>query len=364
MQGKESFDMTNILDKALAAFPRFALMGAGGGHEAAGHTATPIQELKRLTSHIGGHRMAGRRTDLPRIFVKRDDACLVGGGGNKLRKLEYLIGAAQAQGADTLIALGALQSNHARLTAAAAIEAQMHCEILLARKVPRADEDYEKSGNVLLDQLFGAEVSFHASDANLMELAHARANVLRGQGRKPFIIPFGGSDVTGAMGYARAAGEIATQARQMGVRMDVVVVANGSAGTHAGLVAGMELLDDAPVVLGYSVLARADEQLAPTRKLAQDTLTALGGGELSRDIQLSDRSLGAGYGIPTDAMKAALRLVASTEGLVLDPVYTGKAFAGLLADIEEGKYGAGQNVLFVMTGGLPGLFAYRREFLA
>jgi L-cysteate sulfo-lyase len=317
---------------------------------------TPVQAMQRLSARLGG----------PSLYVKRDDLIDIGGGGSKLRKLEYLVGEAQAQGADTLIALGALQSNHARLSAAVAVRAGMQCEILLSRRVPRTDEDYEQNGNMLLDGLFGARVQVHAADADLMALAQARAEALTHEGRRPYIIPFGGSSALGSLGYARAAAEIARQSAQMGVRFHHVVLANGSAGTQAGLLAGFHFVADAPCVTAYSVLAPAATQAPLTAQLAQATLDLMQPGQTlsPASVQVDDSQLGPGYGQPTEAMREALRLVAGTEALLLDPVYTGKAFAGLLQGIRDGRFTPGENVLFLATGGLPGLFAYRREFAA
>jgi D-cysteine desulfhydrase len=317
---------------------------------------TPVQAMLRLSDRLGG----------PCLYVKRDDLTDIGGGGSKLRKLEYLVGAAHAQGADTLIALGALQSNHARLSAAVAVRAGMACEILLSRRVPRTDEDYEQNGNMLLDGLFGARVQVYAGDADLMALAKARADVLRGEGRRPYIIPFGGSSALGSLGYARAADEIARQSAQMDTPFHHVVLANGSAGTQAGLLAGFHFIGDAPKVTAYSVLAPAATQAPLTAQLAQATLDLMQPGQTlsPASVHVDDSQLGPGYGLPTEAMREAVRLAASTEALLLDPVYTGKAFAGLLHDIRTGRFRADENVLFLATGGLPGLFAYRREFTA
>ena len=316
---------------------------------------TPIQHLPRLSQKLGN-------VD---IFVKRDDVTGLGGGGNKLRKLEFLIGEAQAAGADTIVTVGALQSNHARLTAAAAAKAGLACELVLTRSVPRDDEDFLLNGNVLLDSLLGAKVHHVADPADAPGFIQARMAELRSAGRSVYMAPFGGSSSAGCLGYASCAREIALQAEQMQVDFDRIVVPNGSGGTQAGLVAGrLAMGRDARTVQGYTVLWPLEKARAATRGLAQDTLARLSPGSTVTDdaIVIIDGQIGEGYGLPTDAMREAVRTVASLEGLLLDPVYGGKAFAGLLKDVRDGKFPQGAKLLFVMTGGLPGLFAYRRAF--
>jgi L-cysteate sulfo-lyase len=334
-------------------FPQFPLVGG----------PTPIQRLDRLESQLGD-ALRGVR-----LYVKRDDHMPLGGGGNKLRKLEFLIGRALADGANTLITMGGLQSNHARLTAAAAARAGLACELMLARPVPRGDADYERNGNVLLDGIFGARVhDFHGA-VDTLALAGERAKVLRSEGRHASVIPTGGSTPLGSLGYVRCAEEITAQSQALGVAFDAVVLANGSSGTHAGLAAGFAALGrGASIVRSYAVLYDEGKTLDATRKLAREALALLDGYSdkpariADEDIRIDGSHRGEGYGIPTDGMMAAVRLMARTEGLLLDPVYSGKAFAGLLADIQAGRYAAGQNLLFVMTGGAPGLFAYRTAF--
>lgn len=336
-----------MIENLLEHFPRLALLDS----------PTPVQALSRLHAELGG----------PKIYVKRDDLMGIGGGGNKLRKLEYLVGQAQAEGADTLIALGALQSNHARLSAAVAAHAGMACELILVKRVPRIDDEYEKNGNMLLDSLFGARIHVLESGADLMNEAQKRADALRTEGRRPFIIPFGGSSPRGCLGYVRAASEIARQSAEMRTEFNHVIVANGSAGMHAGLLAGFHLLGTAsPDIRAYSVLASASDITPLTHRLAQDTLDLIHPGHTlpAAAVRIDDSQLGAGYGLPTKETLAAVRRLAGSEGLLLDPVYTGKAFAGLLHDISTGRFRETDNVLFIMSGGLPGLFAYRSEFAA
>ena len=329
----------------LDRFPRFSLLEG----------PTPIQHLARLSKQLGGAD----------VFVKRDDLNGLGGGGNKLRKLEFLVGEALARGADTIITVGARQSNHARLTAAAAAHAGLQCELVLTRLVPRHDADYLENGNILLDSLFGAHVHDLPGSANALAFAEARAAELRAQGRNVYVCPLGGSSPVGCLGYANCAAEIVAQADALDVSFDAIVGPNGSGGMHAGLVAGMAALGRAtPPIVGYGVYGEAGAARAATLDKANQTVRLIDPALsiASEAVVVDGGHLGEGYGIPTDGMLHAVRLLASTEGLLLDPVYGGKAFAGLLHALETGVYRAGQRVLFVMTGGLPGLYAYRSAF--
>lgn len=316
---------------------------------------TPIQPLPCLSAHLGGAD----------IFVKRDDLNGLGGGGNKLRKLEFLIGAALAAGADTIITVGARQSNHARLTAAAAARVGLKCELVLTRAVPRFDADYLENGNILLDSLFDARIHDLPGSANALQFAEERANELRAQGRNVYVCPLGGSSPVGCLGYADCAVEIVAQSSAAGISFDHIVVPNGSGGMHAGLVAGFAALGrDPSVVSGFAVYGDAGQTYSTTLDKAKQTAALIDANlHLDSDaVSIDDSQRGAGYGIPTDSMREAVRLLASREGLLLDPVYSGKAFAGLVENVRAGNYHKGQNILFIMTGGLPGLFAYRSEF--
>ncbi|MCJ2068034.1 D-cysteine desulfhydrase family protein [Methylobacterium sp. J-030] len=330
----------------LARFPRLPLLTL----------PTPIEPLDGLTAHLGD------ALNGVRIFVKRDDLAGIGLGGNKLRKLEYLLGAAREAGADTAITVGAIQSNHARLTAAATARAGLTCELFLTRSVPRQDPDYTGNGNRLLDDLFGATVHELPGDADSIAAAEARADALRAEGRVVYTFPSGGSSPTGCLGYVNCAAEILTQADTLGVTFAQIVTANGSAGTHAGLVAGLASIGRDPrLAKSFAVLAEEARARGEVLEKANATL-ALTGAErrvTPEDINLDGRHRGPGYGIPTAGMLEAVRLMARTEGKLLDPVYSGKAFAGLLHDVRAGLYPAGSSVLFLMTGGTPGIFAYK-----
>ncbi|RAR61147.1 D-cysteine desulfhydrase [Paraburkholderia unamae] len=316
---------------------------------------TPIQPLPRLSRECGGVN----------LYVKREDLNGLGGGGNKLRKLEFLVGEALAMGADTIITVGARQSNHARLTAAAAARLGLQCELVLTRAVPREDSEYLENGNILLDDLLGARVHDLPGTANALAFAEARADELRGQGRKVYVCPLGGSSPVGCLGYAACAAEIMTQAHAQGIRFSRIVAPNGSGGMHAGLAAGFAALGlDPAIVLAYTVYSKAGQAHAATLDKARDTLALIDPARRIADhaIAIDETQLGEGYGIPTDAMREAVRLMASKEGLLLDPVYSGKAFAGLVQAARSGQHAPGENVLFIMSGGLPGLFAYRSAF--
>jgi L-cysteate sulfo-lyase len=328
--------------------PRFAMI----------EHPTPIQRLTRLEHALG-------IDGCPPIYVKRDDLTSIGGGGNKLRKLEFLIGEALAQGCDTFITTGARQSNHARLSAAAAARAGLSCELVLTDTVERDDEAYRHNGNVLLDDLFGAVVLRRPGDDDALAVAQERAVALSAKGRRAYVVGSGGSSPLGCLGYAVCAEEIIAQEQELGLRFSRVIVPNGSSGTHAGLAAGMKAAGDEPErIQSFTVLAPIGTARAVTSDLAARTLglidpaIAFAEGE----IVVRDGQLGDGYGIPTDAMFEAVRLIARTEGLLLDPVYGGKAFAGLLAAIREGAWRGENPLLFIMTGGLPGLFAYEPAF--
>lgn len=335
--------MLNTLDK----LPRYNLLEG----------PTPIQRLTRLEHALG-------RPDCPGIYVKRDDLMGLGGGGNKLRKLEFLIGEALAQGCDTFITTGARQSNHARLSAAAAAHAGMACELVLTNTVAREDETYRRNGNVLLDDLFGATVHRRPAGTDALAAAQERAAELTASGRRPYVVGSGGSSPVGCLGYAACAAEILAQERNLELRFGRIIVPNGSSGTHAGLAAGLTALDDEALrVMSFTVLAPLESAIESTRELAAQTLALLDPDQAAHNIVIvvSESELGEGYGVPTAAMFEAVRLVARTEGLLLDPVYGGKAFAGLLAAIRSDALGDGP-VLFLMTGGLPGLFAYEPSF--
>jgi L-cysteate sulfo-lyase len=317
---------------------------------------TPIQRLNRLEREL--------ETKV-RLYVKRDDLMGLGGGGNKLRKLEFLLGDAISQGSDTFITVGGLQSNHARLSAAAAAYIGMACELVLTQVVPRSDEAYRRNGNILLDEIFGAKIHLIPGTENALDFATDRAKVLKSEGRRPYLAGSGGSSPVGCLGYANCALEIMEQQQKIEGGFTRIIVPNGSSGTHAGLAAGFASVGMNPArISSYAVLNPARKTQLSTHELAEAALTLL---DPTKSIDLdainvSDDQLGDGYGIPTSEMLDAVRIMARTQGLLLDPVYAGKAFAGVLAAVRGGAYEPGEAILFLMTGGLPGLFAYQPAF--
>jgi D-cysteine desulfhydrase family pyridoxal phosphate-dependent enzyme len=301
------------------------------------HLPTPVEPLDRLSEWLGG----------PRLLVKRDDQTGLALGGNKARKLEFLCAEARAQGCDTLVTGGGTQSNHARMTAAAANRLGLECHLAVA-----GDPGGTPSGNLLLDLVLGARVHFTgARDYYEIERAITElAELLSSQGRRPYAIPIGGASVTGALAYLVAAGELLGQVPD---GVDWVVVADGSGGTHAGLLAGLE---GRARVLGVDVGTRPDlDERVP--ELATRAALAAGRAEPRAEAVIDHGHFGAGYGKPTPGCLEAIRMAARLEGLLLDPVYTGKAMAGLLCWARQGRFAQGETVLFWHTGGAPALFA-------
>jgi len=305
---------------------------------------TPVEEMSRLRAALGGG---------PRLLVKRDDALPFGFGGNKVRKLDLVSARARAEGADTLLTVGGVQSNHARATAAAAVRLGLRCVLILNGARPD-----RPTGNTLLDGLLGAELEYVSSRAERAPAMRAAADRLRAQGRRPFEIPLGASTPLGAMAYARAVAELATQIPAP----DVIVHATSSGGTQAGLVAGGALLELPTRVLGISADDPAPALEAVVGDLVSGIDAALGtDGRLKASApraMIDDSFVGEGYGIPTPASREALALAARSEGLfLLDPTYTAKAMAGLIAHVRAGRFRSDETVLFWHTGGQVGLFA-------
>ena len=320
------------------------------------HLPTPLEPMPRLSEALA---TAGGG---PTLWVKRDDCTGLAGGGNKTRKLEYLLGDALANDADTLVTQGAVQSNHVRQTAAAAAKFGLACEIILEERTGSKAVDYTRSGNVLLDELLGAKIRSVPGGTDMNKaLAEVAAEVAE-RGGRPYVIPGGGSNIIGALGYVECAFELVAQANEAGLEIDRIVTATGSAGTHAGLVAGLAVMGADIPVLGIGVRAPKDVQEANVFKLAQDTADLLGHRDrVTREMVIADCDfVGAGYGLIDDAVVDALKLAARTEGLLLDPVYTGKALKGLIALAQLGRFD-GETVVFLHTGGAPGLSGYQSE---
>jgi D-cysteine desulfhydrase len=312
--------------------------------------ATPIERLDHLTRALDG----------PEIWIKRDDLTGLTGGGNKTRKLEFLVADALAKGCDTLITVGAVQSNHCRLTLAAAVREGLKCRLVLEERVPGSYRP-DGTGNNLLFDLLGVErITVVQAGADLNAAMQAQADDLAAHGRKGYVIPGGGSNALGALGYVACAEELLHQTFDMGLQLDHVVVASGSAGTHAGLLAGLLGVNAGLPLTGINVRRPQAEQEANVHKLAVETAALAGAPPPPASaVRALDEWVGPGYSLPTDAMVEAVRMFASLEGVLLDPVYTGKAAAGLIGLIRRGEFTRGQRVLFVHTGGSPALYAYR-----
>ena len=318
------------------------------------HLPTPLEPMERLSKHLGGAR----------LWIKRDDCTGLSGGGNKTRKLEFLVGDALDQGCDTLITQGATQSNHARQTAAAAARFGLDCHLLLEDRTGNQSPDYTQNGNVLLDRLHGARLSRHQGGTDMNAAMESLAAELRATGRKPYVIPGGGSNAVGALGYANCALELVAQANERGLKIGHAVHATGSAGTQAGFVAGLVAINAQIPVLGIGVRAAQEKQEQNVYDLACRTAEHLGvPGIVKREhVAANCDYVGPGYGVPTEGMAEAVKLVARLEGVLLDPVYTGKGMHGLIDLVSKGFFAKDSDVVFLHTGGSAGLFAYPDAF--
>lgn len=310
--------------------------------------------MLNLSSELGG----------PALWVKRDDCTGLSTGGNKTRKLEYLLADALAKGADTVITQGAVQSNHARQTAALCAKLKITCHILLEDRTGFKDDSYRLNGNVLLDQLHGATVSLRPAGANMQAEMEAFAETLKAAGKKPYVIPGGGSNPLGALGYVNAALELTYQMNEMGLKATHLVLATGSAGTHAGLIAGLKILNSPLKVIGFGVRAPKEKQEQMVYDLACKTAAMLGheGAVQREDIFADCNYVGAGYGLPTEGMVEAVIMLAEMEGLLFDPVYTGKGLSGLIDWVRHGRFTKDDTVIFLHTGGSAALFGYPEAF--
>lgn len=328
----------------LARFPRVRLA----------HLPTPLELMPRLTEHFGG----------PTLYVKRDDCTGLGMGGNKTRKLEFLMADAIKEGADTILTQGAVQSNHCRQSAAAAAKLGMKCILLFENRVTEADDAYFNSGNVLLDRIYGAAILEYDAGTDMNAALAEAADKVRREGGKPYVIPGGGSSKVGALGYANCALELVAQANDTGVKIDHIIHATGSAGTQGGLVTGLKVINAQIPVLGIGVSAAKEEQETRVFNLAEETADFLGvpGGVSRSDIVANDEYIGEGYGIPTQGMLDAVHLAARMEGLLFDPVYSGKALDGMFDLITKGHFGKNDTLVFIHTGGSAGLFGYAGVF--
>ena len=324
----------------LSRFPRTTLA----------HLPTPLEACPGVSQWLEG----------PEIWVKRDDQTGLGGGGNKLRKLEFLMAHALAEGADTVLTAGGVQSNHVRQTAAAAAKLGLACHAVLEEPGHDPTPAFWTSGNAMLDRLLGARLHSvpHGSDISA-SLASLERRLIS-QGARPYVIPVGGSNPVGALGYVRWVSEVLEQIARWPTYPAAIVLASGSAGTQAGILVGLLLEGVNIPVIGICVSRASEEQEAKIETLANEILEHLGyQGTLPRASVLAhDGQVGPGYGYPTEAMAEAVKQAAARDGLLLDPVYTGKAFAGLISFCREDRFHPSERVVFLHTGGAPALFAY------
>lgn len=315
------------------------------------HLPTPLEELKVISRQLAG----------PDILIKRDDQTGLALGGNKTRKLEFLLGDALAKGADTLVTLGAVQSNHCRQAAAAAAKAGLRCELILNGKKPDI-----ANGNLLLNEILGANLHWIERSQRAAKLQELDAQ-LRGQGRRPYLIPVGGSNGVGATGYVVAMLELAEQLRVSGRRVDHILFGTSSGGTQAGIVLGARIAGFTCQLHGLSIDKNDPEHFEYETEVAQianDCAAYIGSPvRVTRDdVKVVYGYKGEGYGVVGDLERDAIRLLARTEGIVLDPVYAGRAFGALVDLIRKGVFKKGETILFWHTGGAPALFAYAKEF--
>lgn len=318
------------------------------------HLPTPLEPLHNLSAELGG----------PEIWIKRDDCTGLSTGGNKARKLEFLMAEAAAINADMVMTQGATQSNHARQTAAFAARLGMKCHLLLEDRTKSNNEQYRTNGNVLLDHLHGATTEHRPSGLDMNAELEATAEKFRSKSQTVYTIPGGGSNATGALGYVDCAFELVGQIKEKNLAVDAVVHATGSAGTQAGLVTGLKGLNSDIPVLGIGVRAPREQQEANVLKLARETAAKVGLPDIvdDKDVVANCDYVGPGYGLPADSTIEAIQMLARIEGILLDPVYSGKGMAGLIGLIRDGVYKKGQTVVFLHTGGSSALFGYQSLF--
>jgi L-cysteate sulfo-lyase len=329
----------SALNALLARFPRLGLA----------QLPTPLEPLPRLSAHLGG----------PAIWVKRDDTTGLGFGGNKLRKLDYVLHEALALGADTLVSGGVVQSNSQRQVAAVAAKLGLACHLAVFHgRVPETSPFYRRSGNALLNQLFGAHLHDAPWTGDRNEAIERLAHELRAQGRRVFVVPYGVSSALGAVGYMSAVAEIAWQARARAMEPSAIVHASGSGGTQAGLVLGASLALPDTRVIGIDVDGEPEQVRGRVAGCLKEGAGHAGLPFTDADIEIVPRPAGSRYGVPDAETMEAMRLTASLEGLILDPVYSAKAMAGLIGLVRSGRWKADEQIVFLHSGGTPALFAY------
>jgi L-cysteate sulfo-lyase len=319
-----------------------------------GHLPTPLERLDRLSAELGG----------PEIWIKRDDCTGLSTGGNKTRKLEFLMAEAEERGADMVMTQGATQSNHARQTAAFAAKMGLACHILLEDRTGSNDPNYNTNGNVLLDHLHGATMEHRGPDLDMNAEMEAVADKRRAEGKTVYTIPGGGSNATGALGYVNCALEMLGQFVTTGLDVDHVVHATGSAGTQAGLVTGLKAMNARIPLLGIGVRAPKPKQEENVYNLAVKTAEKLGcpGVVAREDVVANTDYVGPGYGLPADSTLEAIDIFARTEAVLLDPVYSAKGAAGLIDLVRKGHFRKGEKIVFLHTGGAIGLTGYTHCF--
>jgi L-cysteate sulfo-lyase len=318
------------------------------------HLPTPLERLERLSSELGG----------PEIWIKRDDCTGMSTGGNKTRKLEFLMAEAELQGADIVMTQGATQSNHARQTAAFAAKMGMACHILLEDRTGSNNANYNNNGNVLLDHLHGATTEKRPGGLDMNAEMEKVAAQFRADGKNVYTIPGGGSNPTGALGYVNCAFEMLGQFNDRGLKVDHIVHATGSAGTQAGLVTGLKAMNAQIPLLGIGVRAPKPKQEENVYNLAKATAEKLGCAGIVRreDVVANTDYVGEGYGIPTDSGLEAIAMFAELEAVLLDPVYSAKGAAGMIDLIRNGHFEKGERIVFLHTGGAAALFGYDSAF--
>ena len=315
--------------------------------------ATPIEKLENLSKKLGG----------PNIYIKRDDMYgIFSPGGNKTRKLEFLMGEALGLGADTIITCGAPQSNHCRLTLAAAVKLGFDCHLVIEERVPGTYKE-DANGNNLHYRLLGAKsYTIVESGTDLIAVMQKKAEELKKEGKTSYIIPTGGSNPVGALGYASCCAEILQQLFEMSLKIDHIVITSGSSGTHGGMLAGMAALSGGIPIVGISISRKKEPQIQLIYEMAVKIAKKIGSHEPKlEDVIVYDEYVGDGYSLPTEGMAEAVKLLATMEAIILDPVYTGKTMHGLIDLIRKGVFKKGENVLFVHTGGSTAIYEYRGQ---
>lgn len=328
----------------LAKFPRRGYL----------NNPTPIEAVPHFSRSLGGK---------VNIYIKRDDLLPGAEGGNKTRKLDFTLADALSQGADTIITCGAVQSNHCRLTLAWAVKEGLDCHLVLEERV-KGSYKPEASGNNFLFHLLGVKsIRVVPGGSKMLDEMQKTADELRTKGRRPYIIPGGASNAVGALGYVNAAEETLRQLFDMRLCIDALVVPSGSAGTHAGILVGMAGNSAGIPVLGMNVSRAKAVQEDLVYTLAKEVAAKVGAPAIEREtVECFDDYVGPGYSLPTESMVKAVTLLARTEAILLDPVYTGKAAAGLMDQVRKGRFAPGSNVLFLHTGGSPALYAFQETF--